>query len=266
MNWIIDDNGRARFSDEANSWQLGSLPARPEAGLWIDRRLDPAAFVGTAIEEAPASVRLLPPPGQTFPPLAEVYIRGRDLIANLPQASGSEFGLNLCHRVVRTTPELIVCETIVTIQTDLLDSHPTLDLVCDSAGRPLENIESSGGADEDEALISAAGGTRSTIAPPAATRLDESPRPGVCVILLPPSDRAVAEDRSRHAADQAAAEQAGGSSAAPPIRYRLLAEFLEKGVIRKARYWTCRWAEEPSEAAVAELYRELLHIPLPLTP
>lgn len=259
MNWIIDDSGRARYSDERSPWQIGCEPARPEAGLWIDLRPDPAVT-----DAAAPSVRLLPPPGAEFPPLAEVYSRGSDLIANLPQTADSEFGLNLCHRVVRATPELVVCETIVAIQTDLLDSHPTLDLVCDAVGRPLENIASLGVGDEDDALINADNGKRATASPPAATRLDESPRTGVCVILLPPSDRAVAEDRSQLPVPQLPGSQF--TSPAPPICYRLLAEFLEKGVIRKARYWTCRWAAEPSEAAVAELYRELLHIPLPLTP
>ena len=50
------------------------------------------------------------------------------------------------------------------------------------------------------------------------------------------------------------------------IRYRMLAEFLEKGVIRKSRFWTTRWSDEPSESRLLDTYRVLMNEPLPLTP
>ncbi len=71
------------------------------------------------------------------------------------------------------------------------------------------------------------------------------------VLLFPPSDQAavglLAKDESF-------------------LQIRLLAEFLEKGVIRKTRYWVTFWRHHPTYAEILDCYIQLQHEPLPLTP
>lgn len=255
MTWTTDASGWARFSDDRSPWRVRTAPARPESGLLFYR-----SDAREPSEDALGLPRLLPPGDQPFPPLAESYSRGNDLIANLPQPvtspprgsqpTGPEFGLELCHRVVRSTPELMVIETIVAVQTSLLDSHPTVDLACDGLGRSVPDLAAALGDSRDWLIHSHVDADRRTTAPPSATCFPGSGDTDTTVVLLPPSDRAAAADQS------------------PPgsVRYRLLAEFLEKGVIRKARFWTVRSLAPPSDRSIAELYAQLLHIPLPLTP
>lgn len=264
MTWITDASGWARFSDDRSPWRVRTAPDRPEAGL-LFYRADAPEPGGDAL----GLPRLLPPGDHPFPPLAESYVRGNDLVASLPQTSATEFGLEICHRVIRSDSELIAIETIVAVQTDLLDSHPTIDLVCDATGRAIDDLIAPRGDARDGLLDSPSDAGRSTSVPPAATYFAE-PRSsgssvaspgasGATVVWLPPSDRAAAADLS--AASSGATESAGGAT-----RYRLLAEFLEKGVIRKARFWTARFAAPPSDQDIAQLYAQWMQIPLPLTP
>lgn len=246
MTWITDASGFARFSDDRSPWRVRTAPDRPETGLLFYRTDAPEPD-----GERTGLPRLLPPGDHPFPPLGESYVRGNDLLASLPQTPAVEFGLELCHRVIRATSEMMVIETIVAVQTNLLDSHPTVDLACDAAGRSVVDLAAALGDARQWLIHSHGDAGRSTKQPPPATCFTDSGNTDTTVVLLPPSDRAAAADISPVGRDA--------------IRYRLLAEFLEKGVIRKARFWTGRFLAPPSDQAVAQLYAELMHTPLPLT-
>lgn len=259
MTWITDASGWARFSDDRSAWRVRTAPDRPESGL-LFYRADAAEPGGETL----GLPRLLPPGDRPFPPLAESYVRGNDLVASLPQTAATEFGLQICHRVIRADSEMIVIETVVAVQTDLLDSHPTVDMVCDASGRAIDDLAAPLGDASDWVIDSRRSAGRSSSAPPAAICFtgpgsSGAGISGATVVWLPPSDRAAAADLS-------AAPSGAGESAAGATRYRLLAEFLEKGVIRKARFWTGRFSDSPSDRTIAQLYAEWMQIPLPLTP
>ncbi len=250
MAWSLAENQNtiAVFTDNRHGWRVRSRMDRPELGLEF-------AAPGADFTDHPR-LRLTPPrdrvePGlfdqlstPAFPAMTENYFRGDDAISMMPQDATSSFGLVVTQRVSFCEANFCALETIIAVQTSLLDSLPTIDLISDFGGQPLDMVQASGeaGPFSEDAVL------------PAALELGAAPaRSGVgsTVLMLPPSDRAAASEME---------------PAAAHLHIRLLAEFLEKGVIRKARFWTVRWAEQPAESEVAQLYQRLLCEPLPLTP
>lgn len=242
------------------AWTVKCSTTNPSNGVWF------GSF--EAVFDSAEAVAVLPSEGQRFPPLDEAYVRGSDLVLRYPQADGFLFGLEICHRVVFCEADVVAVESICSIQTNLLDCHPTFDLASRWALGQVEPqllSELATGALGSQAVSLKLAGTHTM--PPMVTRLrmpsessepqnhpqnSGSPTQGEAYLLLPPSDCRAA--RMEH------------PLAPNSIRYRMLAEFLEKGVIRKSRFWTTRWSDEPSESRLLDTYRVLMNEPLPLTP
>ncbi|QEF96899.1 hypothetical protein Mal15_09290 [Stieleria maiorica] len=177
------------------AWQIGD-------SIWrIDARGERDAV---ALAVGQERIALVASDGQALPRLDEQFVRDDQLHLSFPQTDDSQFGFRL---VVRPVPLEGCCadgfrialELLVSVQTTLLDSHPTLDLVLPAR---------SGARDEGHS--------------PSGSRVYHADNGDFgAAIILGPQDVA-----SSGAIDQPDQQ-----------RLRLFGEFLEKGVIRRARPW-----------------------------
>lgn len=172
----------------------------------------------------------------SLPVLAEQFIRGDELHLHYPQRDGS-FGLRLVLQPIQMTANNLVLEATLSIETSLLDSRPMVDVVASA----IKVRSLSAGND---GVRRGQGG-----APPISVceRRDDS-----VAVLLGPHDSPFTTDRC---SDQA-------------LRLRLFGDFLEKGVIRKARPWLVIRRDDSSisDSELQGWWAELNESPLPLTP
>lgn len=188
-----------------------------------------------------------------LPVVAEQFVRGDSLHLNFPE-SDTAYSLRIVLRPLLATVDRLVIEVVLAIETSLLDAHPTLDIVVDGvATYPVNTADRAGsqleppGLDQQVTVRPSehveSGGTAVAIS--QACRANSS----VAVLLGPrdfPWTHDVSDDRE--------------------LRLRLFGEFLEKGVIRKARPWIV--LESGPEAGSAErlsaTWQQLCASPLPL--
>ncbi|MDM4016863.1 hypothetical protein [Roseiconus lacunae] len=162
--------------------------------------------VGPSVFISGSAVSLCHPNAQTLPALDEQFVRTNELHWSFSQAEGNEFGYRLVVRPVEipgwiATAKRVAFEWIVSVQTSLLDSHPTIDLV----------LPPSGGKSAKVMEFSDLG---------AMAFLTEIDDLRVAVIL-----------GGRDAPFTEVIPHDAGT------RLRLFGQFLEKGVIRRARPW-----------------------------
>lgn len=67
---------------------------------------------------------------ETLPVIAEQFVRGNELHVWLPQSDG-RYGVRIAWMPVMSGESCLVLEATISIETDLLDSHPTLDVIAD---------------------------------------------------------------------------------------------------------------------------------------
>lgn len=169
-----------------------------------------------------------------LPALDEQFVRSDELHWSFPQSGADcEFGFRLVVRPVTfgefdCGPERAAFELLLSVQTTLLDSHPTLDLIV-PAGSSRVRTE-----------VAAANGT---------VHLTKHAGIAAAVVLGPQ--------------DAPFTSQIEDSAA---LRLRLFGEFLEKGVIRRARPWVIldRSATEIDPAIAEIACQALAESPLPL--
>lgn len=159
---------------------------------------------GVALHVGDQSIQLVAPGDQTLPRLDEQFVRGDELHLSFPQSDDRQFGFRLVVRPVQwngfaADPTHACFELLVSIQTTLLDSHPTLDLV-----------------------LPASEGARSERVAGSQCRVHHA-NTGDCAVavILGPQD----------------AGESGAMDTEQTQRVTLFGEFLEKGVIRRARPW-----------------------------
>jgi hypothetical protein len=187
-------------------------------------------------ESSPLSRRLvcvLPVGQDVLPGVCEQFVRGDELHLTYPQGEGI-YELRIALRPIESTENRLTVEATIAIQTDRLDTHPKIDLV--ATGRAIQSYLPS------ERTVSAGG----TAPISAATAADYS-----VAILLGPHDSPCT---TNHSTDSR-------------LQLRLFGDFLEKGVIRKARPWivVSRNTDPPAIADLETRWRELSASPLPLT-
>ncbi|TWU16336.1 hypothetical protein Poly21_35410 [Allorhodopirellula heiligendammensis] len=170
--------------------------------------------------------------GQDLPTAAEQYVCGDAWKVSFPQSTG-QYSLRMSVRVVQATATRIVWEPTFSIQTSLLDTAPSLAL--SARGEPDERLA------EFSAAVPEQVGVR-------ARRTEDG---GQLIVLLGPTDAPFTKNRcSRTRLD-----------------LRIFGEFLEKGVIRKARPWIVMDRSEAGVSAseLADYSTQLCQTPLPLT-
>ena len=226
--WQTDESktGIAVWNDQHGCWSLDARGGKADIRLLPgDLLTDPQS--GGAAEW----LRLAPVDQPVLPDLEEQFVRGKELHLYYPQGE-SDFGLRLALEPIRSTPENLVLQVTVDVQTSLLDSHPKLDIV--ASGGEVRSL-----AVDD--LAGHGGSPPITVCDAAAT----------VAVLLGPHDAPFTTNQSL----------------AQEIRLRLFGDFLEKGVIRKARPWVIiDRGREIGDPQLRRIWRELSQSPLPLTP
>jgi hypothetical protein len=181
------------------------------------------------------SLALISSDSTELPKLDEQFVRGDELHLSFPQTRDQcEFGFRLVIRPVKseslgTDADRAVFELIVSIETTLLDSHPTVDLFIPSInGVACREVNGVGNA------IHCANGATANWA-----------------VLLGPHD----------APFTSTIDQPDG------LRLRLFGEFLEKGVIRRARPRVIidRTGRQIDADLIDEAWNALAQSPLPLS-
>lgn len=172
-----------------------------------------------------------------LPEACEQYVRGAGWHVNYSQGDSS-YALRLSFEAMETSDHRLVIEACVSIQTDLLDLHPKLDIEVDC--RDIDSVVPSDPFGKD--TIEGAG-----VAPISIAKHEI----GSTSILLGPHDHPFT---TNHSTDTT-------------LRLRLFGDFLEKGVIRKARPWIVFDLDKTGdEEALQQTWNQLCESPLPLTP
>lgn len=274
MSWkiAIQDDRVAEYADVGGHWHVCCRIDRPELGLRITKQGSPRDSAGKlpSGDRVPrGAVSLIPPSAiavaedqdwaalpRFFPEMSETYFRGDDCVAIFPQGDHDQFGMMITYRIVEASASVIVVETIMAIETTLLDTLPMVDVVIQGESEEIDPLANP----LDASSVIRPGELRSRPLrayplPAAAWKLKQlakTPKSEPFLVLfLPSSDRAAAGVIDQHPSG---------------TRLRLLAEFLEKGVIRKARCWLAAWDREPKGIDLERCYARLEEEPLPLTP
>ncbi len=227
--WKTDELGLATWQDDHCRWNLDARGGKAGVGV-----VDAEEVSAGSLESASRLVCLSPVDQAELPVATEHYVRGDSYHVVYPQAGGI-YELRIAYRMIESDRLTAVLETTIAIQTDRLDSHPQLDIDV-----PCESIDS----------IIPSELSSDFDAPTAPISLGISSGHSVAV-LLGPHDHPFT---TNHCTDSL-------------LRLRLFGDFLEKGVIRKARPWLVihRDQDLPSPTQLQQWWKRLCESPLPLT-
>lgn len=222
--------------------------ARPHLGV-EDVQVDSVTIDGNLLALTPSGAAAAWPAS-----VADAYVRGLDLVAvyagdeNWPYAP--QVYWSATHRE-SNSETLASLALVVSIQTDLLDTHPRIDVRSSLCAEDALMISVIG---DDLLVDSHVGGVQGI-----------DPRASACGILwrLPGGELSYAEVMPTSDFRQLAV----GRTANGEIQsgWELFAEFLEKGVIRRARLQSVFMPRENDVQLVAECCRMIENRPLPLT-
>ncbi len=226
--------------------------ARPQLGVQ-ELRLDSRSIDGQLLALAPSNTPT------TWPAqVADAYVRGPDLVATyagneqwpyspqvywsiLPHEHGSEIVASLA--------------LVVSIQTNLLDTHPRIDVRSSLPAKEVLLVSVVSGHSGDEMLVdSHVEGVQSI-----------DPRASACGILWRFKDGTPSYAEIVPTSDFRQLSVERLSTGEFQSRWELFAEFLEKGVIRRARLQSLFVPRENDVQLVAECCRAIESQPLPLT-
>ena len=234
--WTTDQLGLATWRDGQSAWHFDVRGG--EFGIGI---VDSEAVEVESRSVDERYVSILPVDANPLPLASEQYVRRSRYFINYPQGDGN-YAIRLALEPIESLPDSMVLEASISIQTDLLDSHPMLDLVAEGTKIDCFDQESEP-LNGRSALASQRGGASSiTVAHGQATSM---------AILLGPHDRPFTSDRSSQQL----------------MCLRLFGDFLEKGVIRTARPWIVVDRRSRSEfpERLFQWHRQLCQSPTPLS-
>lgn len=225
-------------SGNQGTWSVRLNPLRPTESVQfcpISEPTSESADVWNAV-----SIRPLP---QHALRASEVYVRENDLIVRFEQSSEDQYALQLDWQLLEGIPSVVHgVELWVSIQTNLLDSAPELEICSDG--------EFAGWRIYQHAML--ADQPASADRPHTAAALTSSGTGGTTRLwLIEPSDQL--QTQLLTSADEAVQ------------RVKLFGQFLEKGVIRRARMRFVIIDGELSTAKLQALYHDFANSPLPLT-
>lgn len=188
-----------------------------------------------------ALASLVPVGDDRFPAATESFVRDDEWHVDFPQQDGS-YSVHLVFRPIEASASDLLLESTISIQTNLLDTHPTLDFTATGDGFQVWTPKS-------ESKFAAAAAKNDSIGAGCLTGVVGDS--AAVTVMLDRHDYPWTLDLSDDAA----------------IRLRLFGEFLEKGVIRKARPWICiqRGVTDIDESQMIRHWESLQASPLPLT-
>jgi len=214
----------------------------------LDRGFNALHIAGNSCEGALWQVTSPQNVGRTNP-LIETYIRDNDLVASYAATSDFPFATQLYWRLLQADETLSV-STIVSVQTDLLDTHPVIELSCELP------------ADEVSLLAT----DKLDDAPTAAqlpTTLPEFYLPQLVLFRLKNTNITYAE--AIDPSDFCGLSLTRTSAGHVRCTWRLFLHFLEKGVIRRSRLWSALVPRDNDAVHAAASFRDFLASELPLT-
>lgn len=189
------------------------------------------------------------------PSIGDVYVRGCDLVVSYKAVDDWPFAPQICWRVetiARGGGSLASLFVLISIQTDLLDTHPQIEIASELPADELLQLHFD---ETDHAQAEQV----------VASDLTVSPRANAGCLLrrLPGGQTSYAEVmlESDYRELQIGQRIRGNSRSA----WKLFAEFLEKGVIRRARMAIPFMTRDNDVQLAAEFCRAMKRRPLPLT-
>lgn len=228
-------------------WKLNGTEAYLEQGKWRALYCTAHPELGVLLTHSDsktcrALVGLIQPSAGSSRPASESYVRQNDLIADFAQSDQSQFGFETYFRLVQnTTHDLLGLEIWLSVQTELLDSTPAMDLTSIIPNSQWESVS-------DLMVEGVPAGWRSL------PQGDSSAIAGLgALVLVHPLDVA----QTSYVANPLTGRDM--------LPLRIFSHFMEKGVIRRARvqiYLSC----EPFSAGLCrELFEQFAASELPLT-
>ena len=242
MIWKIDQSqSEFRF----NGWEGGFNLSHPEQGLHV------TAPHGSKLENLLGVT--FPNPRQPF--FQDCYTRLGDLVAAYPQRDARKFNVQLDFRLLDATPESLLVELWVSVQTYLLDSHPSVSVRCALDSTTVTNYL----ADEmDELTVEKSGSqtvsdnTRHIASPHRAVISGQSSEKNLYVAWF---------NHPRDQFDTTWSKQSDEHNEDA----QLFGHFMEKGVIRRGRMQCWIHRKPIGLSSLQEQYRSFAGSPLPLT-
>jgi len=250
-----------RLTQEANIWTLEGQSAwltygetrgrvdltRPDLGMQ-DLRFDAAAIAGPLLAISPSD-RL-----STWPAtLTDTYVRGTDLVATYAGSEAWPYAPQIywSQEKVDGREVLAALALVISIQTDLLDTHPRI--VVRSALQADEIL-----------LVSVAGDDLLVDSHVAGVQSIDSGTTTCGLIWRLPGGH-LSYTEIMPTSDFCQLEISGESGGKAQSRWELFSEFLEKGVIRRARLQSLVVPQENDVQLVAERCQAIERGSLPLT-
>jgi hypothetical protein len=236
----------ARLRD--GRWSAQVDVSRPQLGLH-QLALDGTPLDGQLLSVVPSDV------SPWSPKVADAYVRGNDLVATYEPTADWPYAPQLDWRAEPADDvEGVIASLalLVSIQTSLLDTHPRIDV---ASCLPADEVLRVAIGDGEDVHVEAFLGGERTI----------HPRANVCCVLrrLPGGKLSYAELMPASDFRQLAVEyQPDGVCR---TRWELFAEFLEKGVIRRARLQLALLDQDHDLELAAASGHGLKRRPLPLT-
>ncbi len=222
MGW---DFGKTEVYSQSRGLRVVVFPHEPHKGVRFE----------SATGELCSLLRVHPQPAHGLS-IQESYVRQKDLIVAYAQSNDDQYGFQLNWRLrdLDNQPDVLAIELWLSIQTRLLDTHPTIELSSNCISARWKSIDVS------------VGGER--ISSPA---VHASGAGCHCMVFAQPSDAIQCEFVESHVPTE--------------CRWRLFGHFLEKGVIRRARFFAVVSASPLTSDLEREVFAQLINSPLPLT-
>ena len=125
--WTTDQLGLAAWRDGQSVWHFDvrggefGIGMIASEGLGVDSRSVDERFIS-----------ILPVDENPLPVASEQYVRRSRYFINYPQGDGN-YAIRLALEPIESLADSMVLEASISIQTNLLDSHPMLDLVAEGS-------------------------------------------------------------------------------------------------------------------------------------
>lgn len=234
------------------AWHLEDSTATLLDPAW-PLRIDLADLAtGVLIGEGEREARLSLGAG-ALPPFDDAYVRVSDLIASYSQTDQTRFSMQLDCRQIACSEELLCLEFWVSVQTFLLDSYPKIAWrLVPPSPQQLVCSESVVGADAAITLDSPTPNpTKGSAIAAVYDDYRDDQRVDWCLLI--------------HQLDQREAVLSSWDTSVNEFELSLFGQFMEKGVIRRARMQWIASRDGLSREEMQMHYQSFCKSPLPLT-
>ncbi len=210
---------------DSGDWQASLDPRAPQSGMRISRLQQDLIHLFRVTPKTSHSCSI-----------QEAYVRENDLIVRYEQSGDDLFTFQLNWRALPSdVPGALAIELWISLQTTLLDSHPNIDVRSRATGAMWHDLTLNDLSVEKSDTIAIGLFKKSGV---------------TSTLMIHPSDA----HQSKRVRDRS-----------EDFTLRMFGEFMEKGVIRRARLCFLSVPGEFSRHAIINQYRAFIDSPLPLT-